>query len=186
MSASGRKADVARIDVRSIPDPKRKWIAERLFVVGDAATLIADSRLERLLGRRLPRLWKIIVHSGHGAFRRTLNCVKGSLAYRVVTKSKGANINADHAGAWKHRELPVRRVEAGNEKIAVVKLLVFRIAERAQCPSLVGLERGDSAIEHRSRFLGSPELVGTNQVGGQNQRQHRKHRHEHITHGVLA
>lgn len=148
---------------------------------------MADARLERLLESRLPRFREIIVHRGHGSFWRALNCVKGSLAYRVIAKFKGANINADHAGAWKGCEFAVKRIEAGNVKVTVVKLLVIRITECVQRRSLAALERGDSAIEHRFRFLSCPELFGTSQVSGQYQRQRRKYRREQlITHGVLA
>jgi len=162
-------------------------VTDRLLVVSDAAALIANARLEGLLESRLPRFREIIVHRGHGSFRRALNCVKGSLADRVVTKSKGANINADHARTWKRCEFAVGRIEAGNVKVTIVKFLVVRITECAQRGSLVALERGNSAVEHRSRFISGPELFGASQAGGQYQRQCRKYRHEQrITHGILA
>jgi hypothetical protein len=162
--------------------------AERLLVVSDPAALIPDARLEGLLESRLARFREIIVHRGHGSFRRALNRVKGSLAYRVVTKFKGANINADHARTRKRCEFAIGGIETGNVKIALVKLLVIRITECVQRRSLVAPERGDSAIEHRSRFIGCPELFGTRQVCGQYQRQRRKYRHQEkpITHGILA
>jgi len=159
--------------------------AERLLVVSDPAALIPDARLEGLLESRLARFREIIVHRGDGSFWRTLYCVEGSLANRVLAKSKGANIDAYHAGTWKCCEFAVGRIEAGNVKIAVVKLLVIRITECVQRRSLVALERGDSAIEHRSRFIGCPELFGTRQVCGQYQRQRHRHQ-ERITHGILA
>jgi hypothetical protein len=121
-------------------------IPDRLFVVSDAAALIADARCKGLLESRLSRFRKIIVHRGHGSFRRALNCVKGSLAYRVVAKFKGANINAYHAGTWERCEFAVGRIEAGNVKIPVVKLLVVRITDCAQRRSPVALERGDGAV----------------------------------------
>jgi hypothetical protein len=109
------------------------------------------------------------------------------LAYRVVAKFKGANINAYHAGTWKRCEFAVGRIKAGNVKIVVVKLLVIRITECAQRRSFVALERGNSAVEHRSRLLSCPELFGTSQVSGQYQGQCRKYRHDQrITHGILA
>ena len=165
----------------------RNGVVDRLFIISDAAALIADARLEGLLESRFPRFREIIVHRGRGSFRRALNCIKGSLAYRVVTKFKGANINADHARTWKRSEFAVGRIEAGNVKVTIVKLLVVRIAECAQRGSLVALERGDGAVEHRSRFISCPELFGASQVGGQYQRQCRKHRHQQsITHGILG
>jgi hypothetical protein len=178
-TASGRGARVS--------EQSGSGATDRLLVVSDAAALIADARREGLLKSRLPRFREIIVHRGHGSFRRALNCVKGSLAYRVVTKFKGANINADHAGTWERCEFAVGRIEAGNVKVTVVKLLVLCITECAQRRNLIALERGDGAVEHRSRFISCPELFGTSQFGGQYQRQCRKYRHEqHITHGILA
>jgi len=47
----------------------------------------------------------------------------------------------------------------------VVELFVVLIVEFAQGGSLVGLERGDGAVEHRSRFLRRAELLGANQCG---------------------
>jgi len=134
---------------------------DRLLVVSDAAALVADACLKGLLESGLTRFREIIIHRGHGSFWRALDCVKGSLAYRVVAKFKGANINAYHSGTWKRREFAVGRIEAGNVKIAVVKLLVFGITECPQRRSFVALERGDSAIEHRSRLPSCPELFGT-------------------------
>jgi hypothetical protein len=67
------------------------------------------------------------------------------LAYRVVPKFKGANVDAYHAGTWKRCEFAVGRTEAGNVKIAIVKLLVIRITKCAQRRCLVALERGDRA-----------------------------------------
>ena len=110
---------------------------DRLFVVSDAAALIADARLKGLLQSGLTRLREIIVHRGHGSFRRTLNCVEGSLAYRVVAKLKGANIKAYHAVTWERCEFAVGRIEARDVKIAVVKLFVVLIPDFAQCRSLV-------------------------------------------------
>src|SRR5262249_34985137 len=106
---------IQQVALTSAPSPLSGFPVkptDRLFVVSDAAALIVDARLKGLLERRLPRFGKIIVHRGHGPFRRALNCVKGSLAYRVVAELKGANINADHAGAWKRCEFAVRHIEA--------------------------------------------------------------------------
>ncbi len=47
----------------------------------------------------------------------------------------------------------------------VVELFVVRIIEFAQRGSLIGLERGTGAVEHRSRFLRRAELLGANQCG---------------------
>jgi hypothetical protein len=161
--------------------------ADLLLVVSDAAALIANARLDGLLQTRLPGLGEFIVHRGDASFGRGLNCVKGSLAYRVVTKFKGANINADHAGAWKRCEFAVGHIEAGNVKIVVVKLLVIGITECAQRRRFVALECSDRAVEHHSRFLSCPELVGTSQVSRQYQRQRRKYgREQHIAHDILA
>src|SRR5262249_22976630 len=115
------------------------------------------------------------------------NCIKGSLTYRVGAKFKGPNVNTDHARAWKGCEFSVGCIEAGNIKIAVVKLFVIRITECAQRRGLIAFERDDSAVEHRSGFLGCPELLGPGQVSGKCQRQCRKYSHGHcITHSILA
>ena len=119
---------------------------------------------------RLPRFREIVLHRGHAALRRALYCVKGSLAYWVLTKFKRADVHTEHARTWKRCEFAVGRIEAGNIKIAVVKLLVVRITECAQCRDLVTLERAHSAVEHRPRFVSCPELVGTRQVSGRYQR----------------
>ena len=162
-------------------------IPGRLFVVSDAAALIADARCKRLLESRLSRFRKIIIHRGHGSFRRALNCVKGSLAYRVVAKFKGANINAYHAGTWERCEFAVGGIEAGNIKIPVVKLLVVRITDCAQRRGPVALERDDGAVKHRLRFLCRPELLGTGQGNAQSKRQCRQRRRkQRIAHGILA
>jgi Cyclic nucleotide-binding domain len=133
----GVKRTSAGISGMSAHDPKRK--GARLFVVSDTTPLIADTGLKGLLQSRLARFREIIVHRGDGSFWRTLYCVEGSLANRVLAKSKGANIDAYHAGTWKCCEFAVGRIEAGNVKIAVVKLLAIRITECAQRRSLIGL-----------------------------------------------
>ena len=104
---------------------------DQLFVISDPAALIADAGLKGLLQSRLARFREIIVHRGHGTFRCTLYCVEGSLAYRVVAKFKGANIDACHAGTWERCKFAVECIEAGDIKIAVVKLFVVRITEFA-------------------------------------------------------
>jgi hypothetical protein len=163
------KSRIAVIDLTAatFPNPNA---TDRLLIVSDAAALIADASLEGLLESRLPRFRKIVLHRRHASFRRALYCVEGPLAYWVVTELKGANVHAEHAGTWKRREFAVRRIEAGNIKVAVVKLLVIRIAECAQRRNLVALERDDSAVEHRFRFVSGPELVGTSQGSGRYQR----------------
>jgi hypothetical protein len=57
-----------------------------LFVVADAATLVADARHKGLLWNVLgrPRLRKVIVHCGDAFFRRALQRVVDSLPERVV------------------------------------------------------------------------------------------------------
>jgi hypothetical protein len=188
MSAFGGKADIGWDSQRCpLMTQSGSGTGDRLLVVSDAAALIADARFKGLLESRLTRFREIIVHRGHSSFRRALNCVEGSLAYRVVPKFKGAHVNPYHAGTWKRCEFAVGCIEAGNVKIAIVKLLVIRITECAQRRSLVALERGDGAVEHRSRFISRPELFGTRHASGQYQRQRRKYRHEQcISHGTLA
>jgi hypothetical protein len=87
-----------------------------LFVIRDAAALIADASLNGLLDGGLARFRETIVHRRDGSFLRPLNSIEGSLAYRIVAKLKGPNIDADHAGTWKCRELAVRRIEASKDR----------------------------------------------------------------------
>jgi hypothetical protein len=89
------------------------------------------------------------------------------LAYRIVAKFKSLNIDANHAGTWERCEFAIGRIEAGDVKIVIVKLLVVRIIEFSQRLGLVVLERGHSVVEHRSGFLCCPKLLGIGQRSAQ-------------------
>jgi hypothetical protein len=66
----------------------------QLFVVRDATALSADARLKGLLDGGLTCLWEIKVHRNDISFRRTLDCIERSLAYRIVANLKGADISS--------------------------------------------------------------------------------------------
>jgi hypothetical protein len=105
MSALPPKADIARErwDVRFVPKTDIMQSLSitsgeyaplrQLFVVRDATALSADARLKGLLDGGLTCLWEIKVHRNEISFRRTLDCIERSLAYRIVANLKGADIS---------------------------------------------------------------------------------------------
>lgn len=143
------------------PQSKGGW---RLFVVCDAAALIADARLKSLFRDRVGRtgFWKIIVNRGDASLRQVLNRFVRSLSYQVVFECQGTNINVQQRRTFISRDFAVGHVVAEYVKITVVELLIVWIIDFAECRSLIGLERANGALEHRFRFLRSAELLSAN------------------------
>jgi hypothetical protein len=58
------------------------------------------------------------------------------------------------------REISIGQAEAEDEKVAIAEVLVFLVVEGLKRCVLIGLERGNGAIEHGLRFLCRGELRG--------------------------
>jgi len=67
-----------------------------LFVKRDGAALLTDASLKRLLDGGLTRFREIKVHRNDASFRRVLDGIEGSLAYRIVADLKAADIHSHH------------------------------------------------------------------------------------------
>jgi len=172
MRATGSGANLAPCSSsshRNLPDatPQEaehegsQHCGKQLFVIRDSAALIADARLKSLLWDRLGRTWfrEIVVNRDNASFRCVLNRLIRSLSDRVVLERQGSNINVQQRRTFIRRDLAVGEVVAEYIEIAVVELLIAWIIEFAECRSLIGLERANGAVEHRSRFLRSAELL---------------------------
>jgi hypothetical protein len=126
-----------------------------LFVVADAATLVADARQKGLLWNVLgrPGLREVIVHCGDAFFRRPLHRVVDSLSERVVLRFEGADVRTNQGLIGGRRYFAVGHVHAKDVKIAVVKLVVVLVVKFAQrCGLELGLERGNGSLKHGFRF----------------------------------
>ena len=86
--------------------------------------------------------------------------VVGALTDRIFFQLQLPDIGADHQRALVGREISIGQAEAEDEKVAVAEVLVFLVVEGLQRRVLVGLERGNGAIEHGPRFLCRGELLG--------------------------
>ena len=94
-----RFGSLADIETQTLPaDCCKKVQAQRikLFVIRDAAALIAHASLKGLPDGGLTSLWGIKIHRNDGSFRRTLDCIERFLAYRIIAKIKGADIDTYH------------------------------------------------------------------------------------------
>jgi hypothetical protein len=117
----------------------------QLFVVADAATLVADARYKGLLCNVLgrSRFREAIVYCRHAFFRRALHRVVDSLSERVVLELQGAAIRANQFRINRRRDFAVGHVDAEYVKVAVVVQLVVLVVKFAQrCGLELGLECG--------------------------------------------
>jgi len=142
--------------------PGRVPVTTLLLEVANAAGLFADARFERLLGSWLfrSRLWETVVDGDEVAFPRARDHVIGALTDRVFFQLQLPDIGTDPSTTFVGREISIGQAEAEDEKVAVAEVLVFLVVEGLQRRVLVGLERGNGAIEHGPRFLCGGELLG--------------------------
>jgi hypothetical protein len=83
-----------------------------------------------------------------------------SLPKRVVLEFQSANVDPHHGLICIRRQFSVRHVKAEDIQVAVVELFVVLVVELAQRCGLIGLECGNSAIEHGFCFCRSAGLLG--------------------------
>ncbi len=71
-----------------------------LFVIGNAATLVADACLEGQLRSWLDRarFWHLVLQNGYLSLRDSADGIVGSLTYLIVDEPQGANISTDEKG----------------------------------------------------------------------------------------
>ena len=79
---------------------KSNYLSQLLFVIGNAATLIADAGLKGQFCGWLDRarFWHLILQNSYLSLRGIADCIVGSLTYRIVDERQGANISTDQKG----------------------------------------------------------------------------------------
>ena len=93
------------------------------------------------------------------ALRSLCNRIIGALADGIVRGNlQFLDVGADHDWALVGGDIPIGQTEAVDVQIAVAEVLVFLVVEGFQCGGLVGLERRDGAIKHRSPSVGDARI----------------------------
>ena len=159
-----------------------------LFVVADAATLVTDACHIGFLWNGYARsgLREVVVLYGHATFRCGFSGVVLSLPKRVAFEFQSTNVDPHHGLICIRRQFSVRHVKAEDIQVAVVELFVVLVVELAQRCGLVGLERGNGAIEHGFCFCRRAGLLCRSQSGATEQYQcSERSRKQVSTHGVL-
>src|ERR1700719_2635393 len=184
MSALPPKADIAcgQLDVRFVPEAD----IAALFVVADAATLITDACHIGFLWNGLARsgLREVVVLYNNATFRCGFSGVVLSLPKRVALEFQSTNVDPHHGLICIRRQFSVRHVKAEDIQVAVVELFVVLVVELAQRRGLVGLDRGNGAVEHGLCFLRCAGLLGRSQTGATEQYRCSERRRKQVsTHG---
>ena len=119
-----------------------------LFVVADAATLVTDACHIGFLWNGYARsgFREVVVLYGNATFRCGFSGVVLSLPKRVAFEFQSTNVDPHHGLICIRRQFSVRHVKAEDIQVAVVELFVVLVVELAQRCGLVGLERGNGAI----------------------------------------
>src|SRR4029077_6781620 len=136
-----------------------------------AATLVTDACHIGFLWNGLARsgLREVVVLYNNATFRCGFSGVVLSLSKRVAREFQSTNVDSHHGLICIRRQFSVRHVKTEDIQVAVVEFFVVLVVELAQRRGLVGLDRGNGAVEHGLCFLRCAGLLVRSQTGATEQ-----------------